>query len=336
MGQLYRILSIDGGGIRGIIPARVLIALEKKIREASGRSDACISDYFDFIAGTSTGGILTCVFLTPGAEDPERPRFCASQALELYYERGREIFDASVWHRVRSAWGLLDERYPAEGLENVLDTYLSDLKLSDLLKPSLITAYDLERRRTHFFTQHRAQGDAHRNFRLRDVARATSAAPTYFECARIRSDADETYTLVDGGVFASNPALCAYAEVRRFVGKTAVQMAILSLGTGTHERVYPYEDAKGWGLAEWTKPIVNVMMSAVGETVDFQLRQIFDAVNAPSQYLRIDTRLPEKNADLDNVDVDNMQELDAAGTAAVVDNEDRLDTFVDLLVSQAR
>ena len=174
MPDLFRILSIDGGGIRGIIPASVLVHVEDKLREETGNDHARIADHFDLIAGTSTGGILTCVYLCPTAGG--RPRFSAREALDLYFERGDEIFDIPWLHAIGSAKGAADEKYPADGLEEALDDYLGELKLDALLGPCLITAYDIKRRRTHFFKQHRAAGQPNRNFRVRDVARATAAA----------------------------------------------------------------------------------------------------------------------------------------------------------------
>ena len=158
MVKLNRILSIDGGGIRGIIPGQVLVALEEKLKKHTHDSNTRIADYFDLVAGTSTGGILTCIYLCPDlGGDPTRPRFSAEEAVELYTERGDDIFNVSLWQRIRSASGALDEIYDASELEEALDDYLGELKLSQLLKPCMITAYDIKRRRTHFFTQHDAR-----------------------------------------------------------------------------------------------------------------------------------------------------------------------------------
>ncbi len=333
--DLYRILSIDGGGIRGIIPARILMAVEEKLQQETGNEDARIADYFDLIAGTSTGGILGCVYLCPSSDQPTRPRFTASQALELYFERGDEIFDIPLGHKIRSAAGLLDERYPAEGLEEALHDYLGQLKLSALLKPCLITAYDVRRRRAHFFKQHLAQEDPNRNFLVRDVARATSAAPTYFECARVKSDANLVFPLIDGGVFANNPALCAYAEARVHADKRAADMVILSLGSGSNEKSYAYAEAKDWGLAEWAKPVISIMMSGVAETVDYQFEQIFDAVGRPEQYLRVQPEIPVGNSDLDRVDQENLNELRQLGADAAGEFDAKLSDVVKLLLQGA-
>ena len=92
MAQLTRILSIDGGGIRGIIPGQVLVSVEKKLQNRTNNKNARIADYFDFLAGTSTGGILTCVYLCPDRNDKTIPRFTAQEALNLYLEHGQDIF----------------------------------------------------------------------------------------------------------------------------------------------------------------------------------------------------------------------------------------------------
>ena len=131
MSKLTRILSIDGGGIRGIIPGQVLVALENKLKERSQNPNARIADFFDLVAGTSTGGILTCIYLCPDlGGDPARPLFSAEEAVELYMERGDEIFSVSLWQKIRSAGGALDEIYDAAELEETLDDYLGELKLS--------------------------------------------------------------------------------------------------------------------------------------------------------------------------------------------------------------
>ncbi len=97
--KLTRILSIDGGGIRGILPGQILVSLEKILKTLDNNPDAHIADYFDLIAGTSTGGILSCMYLSPDKDRPDRPRFSAQKAVELYLDRGDEIFDISFWQK---------------------------------------------------------------------------------------------------------------------------------------------------------------------------------------------------------------------------------------------
>ncbi|QIA07714.1 patatin-like phospholipase family protein [Draconibacterium halophilum] len=329
-----RILSIDGGGIRGIIPGQILVALEEKLKQQSNNEDAKIADYFDLIAGTSTGGILTCIYLCPSESDPLKAKFSASDAVDLYIENGDEIFDITLKQKIKSAGGVIDEKYSAKELEESLKDYLGDLKLSELIKPCLVTSYDLRRRKAHFFRQHSAKTDNANDFLVREVARATSAAPTYFETAKVKSISAIPYPLVDGGVFANNPSLCAYAEARNLKGKPkAKDMFILSLGTGKVEKPYYYKQAKDWGLVQWVKPIIDIMMSGVAETVDYQLAQIFDAVGKPNNYVRIDPDLRNASHEMDDASIENLKELKIAGQICSEENDALFNRVAKKLIS---
>ena len=326
-----RILSIDGGGIRGILPGQILVMLEQILQQESRRADARIAEYFDLIAGTSTGGILACILLAPD-DKKKLPRFSAAEAVSLYIDRGDEVFDLSLWQRIRSLGGARDERYSADGLMDALNDYFHHLKLSELLKPCMITAYDIRNRRAHFFRQHDAAAAPWKDFYVKDVARATSAAPTYFEPARVKSLTNVPYPLIDGGLFANNPALCAYAEARNFPKKpTAANMLILSLGTGEVKKPYPYQTAKDWGLLGWAVPVIDIMMSGGSETVHYQLRQIYDTIKArkdyPLPYLRIDPSLGAATEEMDDASPENLIALRDAGQKAAEDNVQELRKF---------
>lgn len=336
MAHLIRILSIDGGGIRGIIPGQVIVNLESKLKRHTGDSNARIADYFDLIAGTSTGGILTCIYLCPDLnENPDRPRFSAEEAVDLYLGRGEKIFDISLWQILRSGGGVRDEKYDAKELEKTLKEYLGELKLSQLIKPCLITSYDIENRQAKFFTQHDAKDTEMHDYLVRDVARATSAAPTYFQAHLMQSMSGVPYPLIDGGVFANNPSLCAYAEVRKkFEGNpTAKNMAILSIGTGFVKKPFEYKHAKDWGVVGWIQPLIDIMMSGVSETVDYQLAQIYDAVGKPEQYLRINGELQFADSDMDNASKDNLVALKQDGTRIAEEFDNHLDDFVKLITA---
>ena len=336
-----RILSIDGGGIRGILPGQILVRLEQILQKESGRADARIADYFDLISGTSTGGILACILLAPDEKKKKRPRFSAAEAVSLYIDRGGEVFDRSLFQFFKSGGGLTDEKYSARGLTAALKVYFQDLKLSELLKPCLITAYDIKHRKAVFFTQHDAKAAKGKDFYVKDVARATSAAPTFFEPARIKSMANVYYPLIDGGLFANNPALCAYAEARNFPKKpTAENMLILSLGTGQSKKRYPYRKAKNWGPIGWIRPIIDIMMSGVSETVDYQLREIYKTIKArkdyPLPYLRIEPGLGKASPDMDDASSKNLIALRDAGQEAAKANDKLLVKFAKQLIAAGK
>ncbi len=335
--RIYRILSIDGGGIRGIIAARILSALEAKLQSRTGNPDTRLVDYFDLIAGTSTGGILACVYLYPEGETG-RPRYSAAEAQEMYVRHGAEIFDVPIFHSLASMGGLNNEKYPAIGLERMLEAYFQDTPLSKLLKPCLITSYDIRRRKAMFFTQHDARESEGRDFLIRDVARATSAAPTYFEVPLIKSLTGVSYPVIDGGVFANNPSLCAYAEARTLFGARASQMAIFSVGTGSVRRPYPYEEAKDYGAISWIKPLVDIMMTAMAETADYEINLAFDAVGTPNQYLRVNVEMdrlpPGTSSELDDASQANIHGLLELGAEAAEKHDREIDQFVDLLIRE--
>jgi predicted acylesterase/phospholipase RssA len=284
------VLSIDGGGIRGIIPAMVLAELER----LTGRRTAGL---FDLIAGTSTGGILACALTKPGEDGA--PQWRAADLVGLYEKEGPRIFSRSVFHRIRSVEGLADEKYPSGPIDEVMREYLGDACLKDALTRVLITSYEVERRMPFFFKSWRAQQDSYYDFSMCHVARATSAAPTYFEVERVPPD----WSLIDGGVFANNPAMCAYAEaVRLGLGP---DIRVVSLGTGELTRRLPYDDVKDWGVVEWVRPLIDVIFDGVSDTVDYQLRHLLDK----DRYMRVQTMLTEASDDLDDATEENLRLL---------------------------
>jgi patatin-like phospholipase/acyl hydrolase len=334
-----RILSLDGGGIRGILPGIVLNQIEKKLQVKIGDSNVRLSDMFDFMAGTSTGGILTLAYLLPNKEG--RPKLTAQDAVNIYLDRGDEIFDDSLWQNIKSGDGITDEKYNASELEEALEDTFGDLKLSNLLKPCIISSYDIRNGKPHFFKQHKSENEIY-NFNVKDVARATSAAPTYFETARIKNDLGTPYPLIDGGVFVNNPSLVAYSEVRtiNFNGfehlPSAKDMMIVSIGTGSVSKKYEYKKAKNWGAVGWIKPIIEIMMSGNSQTVHYHLKQIFETLNENDKkdYHRLEPEIITADSEMDNASVKNLQKLKEDGLSYIsnpnVDKE--LDHIVEKLI----
>ncbi len=339
--QPIRILSIDGGGIRGILPAQILLALEKKLQKKSNNPQARIADYFDLIAGTSTGGILACAYLMPDKQNPLRPLYSAQDAVNLYLENGGSIFSSSTFQFFKSMGGVTDERYSEKPIESILQKYFGDTLLSELIKPCLITSYDVHESKAYFFRQHQAKESDGRNFFVRDVARSTSAAPTYFEASNIKSMSDVTYPLIDGGVFANNPTLCAYAEAHTVdfgqgvTRRTADDFFIFSIGTGSaSKRKLEHKNVKDWGTLEWIKPLIDIMMSGVSQTVHYQLRQIYAAIGKPGQYIRIEPEIHGAKADMDDASPKNLNALREAGmrNAETDENNIKMDNIVNILL----
>jgi uncharacterized protein len=298
-----RVLAIDGGGIRGLIPALVLAELERR----SGRR---VFELFDLIAGTSTGGILACALCAP---DP----LPAEQVAAIYEEEGPTIFDRSVWQRIRSAEGLLDEKYDAGALDRALERFLEDKRLADTVPELIVPAYDMTEPGPFFFKTRNARERPADDFPLAVVARATAAAPTYFEPLPVGERA-----LVDGGVYAVNPAMSAFAEVLRF--QPSANVVLLSLGTGQRTRSRTFADVDDWGLVEWARPILDVVFDGISDAVDYQLRHVLDE----GRYWRLQVELTRASDDLDDASPENLRELRGHAEELIAGSSEELDAVV--------
>lgn len=315
MSTYARILAIDGGGIRGVIPAVLLAEMER-------RTGKRVFQLFDLLAGTSTGGILSVGLTMRESPASDAPKFRARDLLGLYEDEGKEIFRRTVWQAIRSGGGLADEKYPNAGIESVLRKYFEDAELKNALTEILVTTYDLETRSPHFFKRARARASEDRNYRIRDVARATAAAPTFFEPVQVfpvRGGAPRP--LIDGGVFVNNPALCAYAEAIH--NRTpSDEILLVSLGTGMPTRPIPFEKAKDWGQLGWARPVMNVMMDGMSDAVDYQLRQLLPPIGGRIRYYRFDVGLKiEPLEEIDRADPENIQGLKEAAESLLADPE---------------
>lgn len=335
---MVRVLTIDGGGILGIIPAMILAKLEHKLQLHSGNPEARIVDYFDFFAGTSTGGIITALLLTPDDDNPDRPRYSTAEIVKFYSEKGPSIFKASRLRRMLGGIGLASDRYEVAELERLLKRYFGNIKMSQLLKPCLLPAYNLELAATYFFCRHdhEVTVDPARDFFVRDVCRATSAAPSYFEPATFLSSTRVHHACVDGGVFANNPTLCAIAEV----GKTAEHytpqnMLLLSLGTG---KVRPTFRLRAFQkrIALLNIPdLINIMMGGVAETTHHIVKNVFANLGVKNNYLRLDPDMPDaRTGAMDNATPENILRLRAITEQFIEHNNDALDQWVKQLLQE--
>ena len=301
MSPKIRVLAIDGGGIRGVIPAQILVHIEEIIREISRNEKAKISDYFDLVAGTSTGGILTALILAPD------PGYSAKDMVKLYKEHGAEIFMRSIATKTIDPGGLFHPLYQHQAIERILKEYLGDLKISDLKRPCLIPTYNIETGTATFISSIGILQNPEYDCNVRNVIRATTAAPTYFAPTAKNEDA-----FIDGGMFANNPALCAYIEATKFPSEPRPQdIMILSLGTGSINRHYPYKLAKRWGRLNWIRPALDIYSSAASQTVNHQLEMIYANKDREENYLRIEPNLSEfaVSKAMDNADADNIDAL---------------------------
>ena len=290
---MKRILSIDGGGIRGVIPARLLSHIEV----SAGKP---ISELFDLIVGTSTGGLIALGLTAPG-EDGKTPKYSAADLVSLYNRERKNIFPNSLWDKLTSLGGIGDEVYDHEGLEGVLEDYFGVLELGQLINNVMVTSYDIRNRKPLFFKNWH---DDFKMIQVRHAARATSAAPTYFEPKKINIDGKRR-VLVDGGIFINSPGVSALAEARR-IFPSEEDFFLLSIGTGEHTRSITHKKAKEWGIAGWAKPLLSCIFDGVSDAADYQLQLLL----GDERYARIQTTLSVASDDMDDVSRENMERLD--------------------------
>ncbi|BCN31227.1 patatin-like phospholipase family protein [Anaeromicropila herbilytica] len=332
------ILSIDGGGIKGIISAMVLEKLEERLQVYSHNHNARIADYFDLVAGTSTGAILTAIYLCP--DKNRRPKFSAKDATNLYLYKGKEIFKRQPYYPLNTFFGLFGARYTNTEFKKILDLYFGNLQIGDLLKPCLITSYDTEKRSAIFFNTVSSKKGEDREYLLKDSVLASASAPTYFNPAYIKSIRLKDNCLIDGGVFANNPALCALVEGIKLEEFTNMNdVFLLSVANVSTKVPYEYRKAKRWGLIGWALPILDILMDASEQTVDYQLEKIFSAIHLPNNYVRIEKEIEERNFSIprmDDVRPESIQKLIDIGYKIVEEEKENIDRIARQLVESKR
>lgn len=324
-----RILSIDGGGVRGIVPAITLAYLEKKLQQLSDNKEARLADYFDLFAGTSTGGLIVAGLLTPDKNN--RPKYSAAQIIDLYLENSKAIFQSSFIHGIKSASGLLDVKYSDKGMISVYQKYFADAELKQLLKPCLIPVYDLTIGKNYFFRQRTAKADGAHNYYIKDVLRAATAALTYFPPAEIKNvNNTQEHCFIDGGIFAINPALSAYTEFRYLNQKLfSKNTLILSLGTGKQTTLLDCKKIEHWGAVEWRDPASDLISTALATQSNNELTAVYyDNDN----HLRINPVTDNHNGTLDDSDSVYLDFLCELGRQSIADNQAELDSFAKRLV----
>lgn len=292
--KAFNILSLDGGGIRGIFTARLIQRITEYFPEFLARTAAC--------AGTSTGGILSLGIakgLGPGA------------LVDLYAKNGKRIFNSNFAYYL--GWGA---KYGNKGLRTVLEEVFGKMKLSELQKFVLIPSFDLDRPArlgyprmmdAKFWSNSPRPGNDGDELVV-DVALRTSAAPTYFPAYKGH---------IDGGVVVNNPAACAVAEAR---SHGQYNLKVLSIGTGLYPSFMEDEKSKDGtmhnnGLVKWAPRMIPLMMDGVTGVDDFQCRQDLGT----GRYLRLNGVF-DRNVDLDDVKAvdDLLKYADAVDLAPVI------------------
>jgi len=274
---MKRILSLDGGGIRGVTTAYFLEMVEADMKKP-------IVELFDLFAGTSTGAIIAGCIAVKG--------MTANEVSDMYnYTNSNKMMNKSPWDK---SLGLMQDRpkYDGSGKLEVISSYIGDTALSESKKDFMATTYELKKRRIQVF---KSWHDT--EVKASQVLNASSAAPCYFPPGWI----DGKGWFIDGGVVANNPAMCAYAEARRRWPDEEIKM--LSVGTGGITRPIDGQEACGYGSVEWLNhDMIGIVMDET--SVDYQARQLLG-----QNYLRVNGPLSSVNDEMDDCTKGNITNL---------------------------
>lgn len=283
----YPILSMDGGGIRGIMTAILLQRLEKQYPGFLQK--------IQLFAGTSTGGLLA-LGLACGLSPAEMR--------ELYLEFGDIVFTDTTLDDIRDLGKLVGADYSLGPLKLVLTKQFGDRCLDSLPKRVLISSFDLDNDdpilnkrswKAKFFHNYPGS-DSDGDQRMVDVALRTANAPTYFPIYQ---------GYIDGGVVANNPSVCALAQALNpeSGGQKLQDLVMISIGTGFNPRYVASQDGD-WGLAQWAPHLIYLVMEGGTNLADYQCRQLLGR-----RYLRLNIPLPEAIG-MDRVDqIPRLEEL---------------------------
>lgn len=319
--KMVTVLSIDGGGVKGLIPGTILACLESKLQKLDG-PDARIADYFDIVAGTSTGGLLTTMLTAPNKQN--RPMYSANELNNFYIHHSPKIFPQKSFVR-GSLESLMGPKYDGKYLRTILNQFLEDISMEQTLTNVVIPAFDIKHLQPIVFSTIDGKKDASKNARLADVCIGTAAAPSFFPAhyfetkdsgGKIRS-----FNLIDGGIAANNPTLLAMSSIWKdndeFVGIGPVdseKMLVLSLGTGVdkEEKRYTAAEAGEWGMVDWLYDgtLLRFFADASCDMVDFHVSTFFQCLQSKENYLRIqDDTLIGDVCKMDLATDENMQKL---------------------------
>lgn len=316
----YHILSLDGGGIRGVMSAVILQEVERQIKKP-------LNKHFNLIAGTSTGSILAAA-IASGLKSQD--------IIRLYQEDGPKIFPyQSLFSPQRLGlvlrYGLSAPKFSDKGLIKVLQDKFGTTKLSDVgdLPQLLIVAYDTIGREPIVFKSWRRDAD-YFNVPLWEACVCSASAPAYFPAHLLKAES-RTYSMIDGGVGASNPSACAVAEAIR-LGYPIKDISMLSIGTGDSATPIVWKKARGWGLSQWVWKgrLIDVLFDASAKIHHYVSLQVLSSLESQNErrpgYLRLQPTIT--NDQIDDASPENIAKLVRDAQEYIAGNQNLLKKFI--------
>ena len=272
--QTFKVLSIDGGGIKGLYSARILEHFED-------RFNCHIADYFDLICGTSTGGLIALALSL---------KIPVSLISNLYYRRGKQIFPQrnSLLSSLKQL--LLRSKYDNQELRKALQDIFGDRTLEDSRCLLCIPAFSLTDGRPFIFKYDHIEGDLCRDCKTKyvDIALATSAAPAYLPIVTI--DNYDRKQFIDGGVYANNPTLVGVVEALRYFvgsGKKFQKLMVMSIGSLEPNPGRRFVGKHNRSVIDWNKDLISTFFEGQAYLTGYFMDTLAQHCDSPFDYVRI-------------------------------------------------
>ncbi len=313
-----KILSLDSGGIHGIISAHSLYYLEKK----SGKS---IHELFDLIVCTSTGAIEAAILTLPNPQG--NPNYSSQQLLYFYNHEIATLLRTPLWWRIVSLKGLIRPELNSDAVYALLNQWCKNYKLSDLLNHVVIVTYNLDTNWIIQFDNQAAKGDPSKDFKLVDVLYGAISAPTKIGPRAMNNlTKTKSYTLVDGAVMSTDPAEVGLIVATKLYPNNPKY--ILSLGNGMQPPIIDSKQVKNWGLLSWAEPLISTLMTA-RTNLSQKLMYLMYHENALNlkYYARINVELPHNAAGSFGSSPQQINLLNQIGQQLVEQHRAQLDFF---------
>lgn len=279
--KIFKILSIDGGGIKGLYSARILQQFENSLQIENNNPNLRIVDYFDLVCGTSTGGLIALAISLKKSME---------KVCKFYEDHGNKIFPSPNSRFRKFKQVLFKGKYSDKYLKEAIIKFYGNYKIADSNCLLCIPSYDFTHGTYALFRYDHEEGNLSRHNKLSyiDVALSTSAAPTYFPLAQIESENNTQY--LDGGVWANNPSLVGFTEgIRYFVGdgKAYDSMQILSVASLNINKGNAPTIKKERSFLNWADDLFDLSLIGQSEFCDTFLKSIIHNTKFPLEYLRI-------------------------------------------------
>lgn len=333
----FFILSIDGGGLRGIIPS-VFLATLKDTLENRGLKKP-YHKVFNLMAGTSTGGLISLALSVPLYKTPNGNLYAPEGGIvpqklpELYETLADRAFPGNRQHVWRTIRQFFTSKYTATSFQTILFELFGTCTLKNALTNLLLTSFDMKSMQPIFMKKRttEAGGESDPDFFMVDAALATISVPTYFPPAHVMPVDDRAnYCLVDGGIFCINPAMSALTEARKISPKS--EYILLSLGTGTQKEEYSTDAMNRWGFFNWIAPWLGVpLITAVGEGQRISTNHMLKRYPGVTLY-RFDVQLDNGKGRIDDGSPENLNYLHKKAQEMIRDNYEKMQEVLQALL----